>query len=77
MFFGCASYSCFRHGDKSGCSFSYVIHNILVEAYQAKLFSNKIFSLNSVLQIVNFVLLFDFFLNLGFITLLYSIDIDI
>ena len=77
MFFGCASYPCFRHGDKSGCNFSYVIYHVLEGDYQAKLFSNKIFSLNSVLQIVRFMLVFDFFLDLGFITLLYSIDIDI
>ena len=40
--------------------FSYVIHDFLpaVEAHQATLFSNKIFSLNSVLQIVWFMVLF-------------------
>ena len=35
-----------------------VIHHILEEAHQAELFSNKIFFLNSVLQIVLFMVLF-------------------
>ena len=35
-----------------------VIHHILEEVHQAELFSNKIFSLNSVLQIVLFMVLF-------------------
>ena len=35
-----------------------VIHHILEGAHQAELFSNKIFSLNLVLQIVLFMVLF-------------------
>ena len=47
-----------------------VIHHILVAAHQAKLFSNKIFSLNSVLLIVySFIVIWDF------ITILCNIDI--
>ena len=37
---------CFRHSDKSGHAFADVIHRILVGAHQAKLFANKIFSIN-------------------------------
>ena len=42
-----------------------VTHHILVRSHQAELFSNKIFSLYSVLQIVLFMVLFKFFLKLG------------
>ena len=42
-----------------------IIHHIVVAAHHAKLFSNKIFSLNSILQIVGLWLYFDFFLNSG------------
>ena len=37
----------------------------IVSALKVNLFSNKIFSLNSVLQIVRFMILFRFFNNLG------------
>ena len=67
---------CFRHSDKSGYGFLKVIHHILARTSLAQSFSNKMFSLNSVLQIVRFMNSFWFFLNLGFITLLYSINID-
>ena len=35
-----------------------IIHHVLAGTYQAKLYANKIFSLNSVLQIVRFKILF-------------------
>ena len=45
----------FQH---SGYAFFKLIHHILVEAHHTKLFSNKVFPLNSVLQIVRFTALF-------------------
>ena len=59
---------CFRHNDKRlRYSFLKAIHHILIRAHQAKLFLNIIFRLNSVLQIVWFmVLCYLFFLNLEF-----------
>ena len=50
---------------KSAIPLLKVIHHILEEAHQAELFLNKIFSLNSVLQIVLFMVLFWFFLKFG------------
>ena len=46
---------CFRHNNKNGYAFTrhHLLH--LVEAHQAKIFSNKILSLNSVLQIARFM----------------------
>ena len=60
---------CFCHNDKSSYGFSKIIHHILIEAHQIKLFSNKC-SLNLVFQIVWFY--FNFLFNDGFITMLYS-----
>ena len=54
-----------------------VICHIVVGAYQAKLFSKKIFSLNSVLEIDKFVgFMLIVFKTSDLIALLYSVDID-
>ena len=44
--------------DKSGYGFPNVIHHILVGFHQTNLFSNNTFSLNALLQIVRFTVLF-------------------
>ena len=49
---------CFRHSYKSDYAFPKVIHDILKGAHQPNLFSNKIFFLNSVFQILRFMVLF-------------------
>ena len=69
---------CFQHSGKSGYGFSKVIHDILVGAHHTKLFLNKMFLLNAVLQYVRFMVYVDFFLNLGFryIALYSSLDMD-
>ena len=48
----------FEHSEKSGFAFLKVVHHTLVKAHQAKLFSHKIFSLNSILPIVRLMVLF-------------------
>ena len=55
----------FRLRDKSGYVLPKIIHRILVGAHRAKFFSNKIFFLKSVLQIVKFMVLCFLFLKLG------------
>ena len=45
---------CFQQSDKSGYIFPRLIYHMVVAAHQVELFLNKIFSLNSVLQIVKF-----------------------
>ncbi len=52
-----SSLPCFQHSGKSGYAIPKIICHILVRANQAKLFSNKIFPLNSVLQIVRSMVL--------------------
>ena len=49
---------CFWHSDKSDYGFPKFPHDILVGAHHANLFSNKIFSLDLVLQILRFVVSF-------------------
>ena len=50
--------SCFLHSEKTSYALPKVIYHIVVSADQAKLFSVKIYSLKSVLQIVRFMVLF-------------------
>ena len=76
-FFWLRYLSCFRHNDKSGYGFPKFIHHILVGAHQAKLFSNKIFSRNSVLQIVRLMVLLWFLLKLGCSLHCFMIQIQI
>ena len=56
-FFDCAIRLVSGIATKSAIPSLKVIHHILVGAHQAELFSNKIFSLNLVLQIVLFMVL--------------------
>ena len=69
-----ALFEFFCHSERSGYALPEFIHHILGGAHQAKLFSNKIFFLNSVLQTLRLMVLFRFFLKWNFITLLYSIN---
>ena len=52
-----ALFALFPHSDKTGYGFLKFIYHNLVGAHHTKLFSNKIFSLNSILQIVMFTAL--------------------
>ena len=49
---------CFWHSDKSNYGFPKLIHHVQVGAHHTNLFSNKIFALNSVLQIARPIILF-------------------
>ena len=64
-FFDCAICLVSGLATKSAMPSLKVIHHILEGAHQAELFSNQIFSLNSVLQSVLAIILFEFFLKLG------------
>ena len=54
-------FPCFWHSYKSDYVIPRFIYHVLVRAHRIKLFSNKIISLNSVVQIMFVVLYFDFF----------------
>ena len=60
-FFDCAIRLVSSIETKSAMPSLNVIYHIQEGAHQAELISNKIFSLNSVLQIVLFMVLFSFF----------------
>ena len=49
---------CFRHSDKSSYGFPEFIHNLLVGVHLAEMFLKKMCSVNSVLQIIKFMVLF-------------------
>ena len=68
---------CFRHSANAAMPFPKLIYHILVGAHQAKLFSNKIFALNLVFELLGLRFYFDFLFNLGCYQIaLLCVDID-